>query len=157
MASTSKTKHAGTATQAADADAAARDDEELHKAQDGDVAGELEPPDELIEHTIVELLLDALVKREATPRRSNGAPERDPGPRAYEAELIRGRNFVLSRSPNSVWIRPNERVAITAEEDEYLRDSHARQKFGSAPSTAAGRPPRSLAPCVRLHVTPKRH
>ena len=130
MARTKNPKTIEVAKQAAEADPV-RPGGAFRQANDGrDVAGGLGPTDpEPVEQTIVELLLEALVNRQATSRRSNGPPERDPGPRVFEAELIRGRKFVLSRSPDSVWFRPNERVAVTVEEYEYLQDSHARQKF----------------------------
>ena len=130
MARTKKSKTIEVAKQGAEADPV-RAGDDIHQDEDGQyVDGGLGPTDpEPVEQTIVELLLDALVNRQATSRRSNGAPERDPGPRVFEAELIRGRSFVLSRSPESTRFLHGERVPITATEYDYLRESHARQKF----------------------------
>ncbi len=104
--------------------------EGAHQADDGlDGAGESPAGHPTQAHVLGELLIDVLMNRNASVGRMHVAPRRDPEPREYEAELIRGHNRMLSRTPDSLWFRNGERVPITAKEHDYLRDSCARQKF----------------------------
>ena len=104
--------------------------EDVHQVDDGlDGAGESPPGPRTAEHVLGEMLLELLAGRSTDAEPLRRAPRRDPEPRDFEAELIRGHNRLLSRTPDSIWFRHGERVPITAQEFDYLRDSCARQKF----------------------------
>ncbi len=129
MSLTSKAKAANDTGQVPGVDLTPANEDE-HQADDGlDGAGESPAEHPTKEHVLGELLIDVLMNRNASVGRMHVAPRRDPEPREYEAELIRGHNRMLSRTPDSLWFRKGERVPITAKEHDYLRDSHARQKF----------------------------
>ena len=128
MAPTSKSKstHVDAEPTGVDPSPAADDAQTRHGS-----GGAGEPPQSTRtpEHELGSLLLDLLAGRSADSGSLQKVPRRDPGPRDYEAELIRGHKRVLSRTPDSIWFRKGERVPISAKEYDYLRKTHARQKF----------------------------
>ena len=104
--------------------------EDVYQAEDGANGADESSTGHLTqEHVLGAMLIDVLMNRNTSVGRMHVAPRRDPEPREYEAELIRGHNRLLSRTPDSLWFRNGVRVPITAKEYEYLRDSCARQKF----------------------------
>ena len=128
MSPTSKANATRGPDQAPGVDSTPSNEDELHP--DDIVNGTESPPDQRTpEHVLGAMLIDVLLSQGTSVGRMQTAPRRDPEPREYEAELIRGHNRLLSRTPDSIWFRQGERVPITAKEYEYLRDSDARQKF----------------------------